>query len=194
MWCWPHELKQPLVLMRSPSTAGSKAPAAARSESRDVSSAASPRDEAMPSLHVSVPGQAVMSARGPGSGPAEPDGRQLAIQGGQVGLAHPAQDDVLLDRRPHRAADVPPRQIGQPAHLTGGQVAERQCDGDGGVTGLALAVDVGARPAREAVRAAARRPPPPAGAAARLPAARRRGARSSAGRRAGRRALRGRAA
>jgi len=58
-WCWPHELKQPLTLMRSPLTASSSSPDFAARRSR--SSPARPREAEMPSLQVSVPGHEVTS-------------------------------------------------------------------------------------------------------------------------------------
>ena len=63
----------------------------------------------MPSLQVSVPGQAVMSASVPAPACAQASGHQLGIQGWQVGLADPAQHDVLLDRGAGVAAIVAPR-------------------------------------------------------------------------------------
>jgi len=49
----------------------------------------------------------------PGAGLAEPDLDQRVVQGGQIGLADPAEHDVLLDREPHRVADEPARDVGE---------------------------------------------------------------------------------
>ena len=67
-WCWPQELKQPLVLMCSDRAWSFWSMPAATSWRR--SSAASARDDEMPSLQVSVPGQAVMSVMVPAPGSA----------------------------------------------------------------------------------------------------------------------------
>ena len=67
-WCCPQELKQPLVLMCSPASASSWSRPDAASSRR--SSAASARDDEIPSLQVSVPGQAVMSLMVPAPGSA----------------------------------------------------------------------------------------------------------------------------
>ena len=83
----------------------------------------------MPSLQVSVPGQATMSTMwlAPGSGKAH--GLEIAIEIADVGLADPAEHEVLLDGGANRAVGVPPDDVGQRAHLVGGDVAERQHDG-----------------------------------------------------------------
>src|SRR5882672_9655189 len=51
MWCWPHELVQPEMLMRTPPTSASPA-----SSSALPMSAARPRDCVTARLHVSAPG------------------------------------------------------------------------------------------------------------------------------------------
>ena len=113
MWCWPQELKQPLTLMCSPRIDSSSS--APRSSSRIRSSAASPRDDEMPSLQVSVPGQATTSTIVPAPGQIQVGCLQLAVQGRKIGLAHPAENDVLLDRGADRFACVPARDVGQRA-------------------------------------------------------------------------------
>ena len=67
-WCCAHELKQPLALMCRCFAFGSLSMPDARSCL--PSSAASDRDDEMPSLHVSVPGQAQMSLIVPAPGAA----------------------------------------------------------------------------------------------------------------------------
>ena len=67
-WCWPQELKQPLTLMRRPRTASSSSNCVAARRVR--SSPASPREDAMPSLQVSVPGHEVTSTIVPAPGAA----------------------------------------------------------------------------------------------------------------------------
>src|SRR5262249_60735319 len=74
------------------------------------------------------------------------DRPQLVVELRQVGLAHPAKDDVLLDGRPHRVADISPGNLGELAHLPRRDVAERQRDRDHAIARLALLVDVAARP------------------------------------------------
>ena len=49
------------------------------------------------------------------AGVAEADGVQVAVERRQVGLAHPAQHDVLLDRRAHGLADVAAGDVGEAA-------------------------------------------------------------------------------
>ena len=85
-WCCPHELKQPLHLMCRSRAAGSSL--SSTSVRRLRSSPASPRELEMPSLQVSVPGQAVtvavakhqasLTLSGPLTGTA---GKQLAFSG-----------------------------------------------------------------------------------------------------------------
>ena len=110
----------------------------------------------MPSLQVSVPGQAVTSTIVPAPGRARPIGLQLRVERRQVGLAHPAQDDVLLDRGADGVADVAARDVAPARRIwSDGDVAERQRDGGHGVAGLPLAVDVGVRATPRSPRAAA---------------------------------------
>ena len=76
-WCWPHELKQPLTLMCRPLARSDRGRCPTR-VSCLRSSPASPRDEEMPSLQVSVPGQAVMSMIVPAPGCGQADRLQRA--------------------------------------------------------------------------------------------------------------------
>ena len=80
--------------------------------SRVRSSPASPREEAMPSLQVSVPGQEATSTMVPAPGVAESGCLQFLVERGKVGLAHPAQHDVLLDRGADRFLHVLARDVG----------------------------------------------------------------------------------
>ena len=87
---------------------------------------------------------------GAGASLTQAEGLEGLVQLQQVGLGHPAQDDVLLHGGAHRLAGEAPGQIGQRAQLAGGQVAQGQPDGGGVIAGLALAIGVGLQPALEA--------------------------------------------
>ena len=78
--------------------------------------------------------------------------RERRVDRGQVGLADPAQEHVLLDGRAHRVAGEAARDVGERAPLLGRQVAERQRDDRHHVARLALRDDVRLAPAREARR------------------------------------------
>ena len=102
----------------------------------------------MPSLQVSVPGQATTSTIVPAPALAEADRLQFLVQRGHVFVRHPAEHDVLLDGRAGsgRTRTCATRSASW-RHLVGRRVAQRAGDGDGRVAGLPLAVDVGLDPA-----------------------------------------------
>ena len=104
-------------------------------------------------MQVSVPGQAVDVDDGPGAHRAEADLAERGVEVGQIRLADPAEDDVLLHRAAHVVTGEAPGQIGEGAHLVAGQVAERQGHGGHRVALLALRAHVGRPPGVEALRA-----------------------------------------
>ena len=112
------------------------------------SSPARPREEAMPSLQVSVPGQAATSTMVPAPGVGQARCLQLGVERGQIRLAHPAEHEILLDGGADGLLDVLAREVGQRAQLVGGDIAQRQRDRDGRVARLPLLVDVGRVPVR----------------------------------------------
>ena len=81
-----------------------------------------------------------------GAGAPEPRRVEGVKKRGNVGLAHPANHEVLFDRRPDRTVREPPNDVGQGAKLISGNVAERQCDRRGDVAFLALLANVGLQP------------------------------------------------
>ena len=52
-----------------------------------------------------------------GAAAVQPQFPQLAVKRGEVRLADPAEDDVLLDRRSHRVLDVTAADVGQAPQL-----------------------------------------------------------------------------
>ena len=117
----------------------------------------SPREEAMPSLQVSVPGQAVTSTIVPAPARSRPTCLELRVERGNIRFADPAEHQVLLDGQPHVPAGVPVGEMRERPHLVGRQIAQRAGDGDDGVTLLPLRVDVGLGPLRRNLRAWPRR-------------------------------------
>ncbi len=89
---------------------------------------------------------------GAGSGGVQTGGAQAIIERRQIGVAYPAQDDVLLDCGADGLLNILAADVGEGTELIGGEVAEGQGDGDGGVAGLALLVDVIGLPGGEAGR------------------------------------------
>ena len=102
-------------------------------------SPARPREEAMPSLQVSVPGQAETSTIVPAPPVREADRFELVVQIDQFSAGHPAEDHVLVDRRAGMIARVSLRRSGELADLLAGSIAEGQGDGHDRVAGLPLA-------------------------------------------------------
>ena len=96
----------------------------------------------MPSLHESVPGHETTSPTwsAPGVAQAQLAQRLPDLVDGLV--AHPAQQQVLVDGGAHPAARVAARDVGQRAQLLGAQVAARHVDLDGREALLALGGDV----------------------------------------------------
>ena len=83
---------------------------------------------------------------------AQADFAEIVINRWQIGVSHPAQDDILLNRETYVVADIAAGDIGELEALQGGEIAERRVQRDGAVTALNLAVDVGAIPVLEAIR------------------------------------------
>ena len=69
------------------------------------STAARPRDDAMPSLQESVPGQAVMSISRCAPTSASAQRLQAFVEGRQIAVADPTHQHILLDGRAHRVVD-----------------------------------------------------------------------------------------
>ena len=90
------------------------------------SSPARPREEAMPSLQVSVPGQATTSTIVPAPGFAQADGLQFVVQIDGLVVRNPAAARCSARRW---CAHVPPAyragDVGQRAHLVRCQIAQR---------------------------------------------------------------------
>ena len=103
------------------------------------------------SRHASAPGQLVTSA----SEPAPPRPSLTAASrryssGTSLG-AHPAKEQVLVRRDPHRAVAVGEREVRDHAKLGAGEIAEGDGDGDERVAVLLLGPHVRRLPIEEAV-------------------------------------------
>ena len=85
-------------------------------------------------------------AQGGGAGLRQADRRQVGVEAGQIGLADPAQHDVLFNRGARQTAVVAPGDVGQRSHLLGRDVAQRQAHGRHCVARLALRHDVARHP------------------------------------------------
>ena len=90
MWCWPHELVQPEMLVRTPPTSARPA-----SSSAAPMASARPRDWVTARLQVSAPGQATTSRASSAPGSAMPMASSRANSVGQLRLGQAAEDDVL---------------------------------------------------------------------------------------------------
>ena len=93
---------------------------------------------------------------------AEVDGFQIGEKRRHVGLADPADEEILLDRGSNRAAGVTGDYVRQRAKLVRGDVAQREGDRGGDIAGLTLVADIGLDPPLEAFVAVQRRKIPPA--------------------------------
>ena len=143
MWCWPHELKHPLILtLRSERCAIPLMPLA----NFFCRWAARPRDEVIPSLHESVPGHATTSLSRPAPASSEADRLEPPVKVRQVGVRDPLQQEVLVDRGPQRVADVVSREFSQLPGLYRGDVAEGQENIDHRIAVLPLRVHVAVEP------------------------------------------------
>ena len=80
---------------------------------------------------------------------AEVDGFQIGEKRRHVGLADPADEEILLDRGSDRAAGIAGHNVRQRAKLVGGDVAQREGDRGGDIAGLTLVADVGLDPPPE---------------------------------------------
>ena len=96
----------------------------------------------MPSLQESVPGQRDDVVDLVGAGVAQVQLRQGLPDLVEALVAHPAQQQVLLDRRARVAAGVAAHHVGQPAELLGREVAADHLDLDGREALLTLRLDV----------------------------------------------------
>src|SRR3569833_4781200 len=71
---------------------------------------------------------------------------QFGVDRGEIGIADPAENEVLFDRSADGFFDVFAGKVGDFAELRAGDIAERKRDGDGGVAFLSLLIDVDALP------------------------------------------------
>ena len=90
MWCWPHELVQPEMLMRTPPTSASPA-----FSSASPMSAARPRDCVTARLQVSAPGHDTTSRASSAPASAMPMLGEAGVQVGELLLGEAAQHEVL---------------------------------------------------------------------------------------------------
>ena len=125
MWCWPQPFGQPLILMWrfGASAAISRVVAQVLAEERPR-----PRDCVTARRHDSAPGQLVTSDDGVGAGEAQAGGGEPRVEPVEIGLAHPAEQQVLFGGHAHRAVAVGLREVGEDAQLVAGQVAEDRRD------------------------------------------------------------------
>src|SRR3989304_5524043 len=111
MWCWPHELGHPEILIRRP---GASARSGSSRSIIPLSARAMPRDEGIPSWQVAAPGHGVTARREGG------------VHQGQRVDGDPAQDEVLLVARPRPAVAELARHAGDGPELRGRRVAADQ--------------------------------------------------------------------
>ena len=105
MWCWPQPFGQPLILMLQ--VPAPRPPGRAARRRWSPSRRPRPRDWVTASRQASAPGQLVTSAsvsarrRGP-----SPAAASRSYSAGTSGVPHPAEEQVLVVGRAHRAVAV----------------------------------------------------------------------------------------
>ena len=144
MWCWPHPFGQPLISDIARRHEVDQIGLRAEVLGEHTAKAARLRHRQPARLGAGAADDVAERQR---VGRVQPRGSEPLVERlDRFGL-DPPEEDVLLDRQPHGPVAVRLGEIREDAHLTCGEVAERQTHGHVTIPGLALPAHIVPHPA-----------------------------------------------